>query len=194
VELVKDRASVMHYQAERGVFLKIYTGLPKYVNQLRTLFENGSFSYPKGRDGSFETTTYESNLPYALRFMIDNEIVGMSWVKVKAGKYRERPRSEKHCSTQIELDVEDFNDLECLPCEGPYSSIAPLRILSFDIECSADKGKFPQPQSDPIIQIANIVKVHGDTEPLVRNVFTLNTCAPIVGSQVHSFHNEQKLL
>lgn len=66
--------------------------------------------------------------------------------------------------------------------------------MSFDIECSADKGKFPQPQSDPIIQIANIVKVHGDTEPLVRNVFTLDTCAPIVGSRVSCFKSEQALL
>lgn len=36
--------------------------------------------------------------------------------------------------------------------------------------------------------------MHGDTEPLVRNVFTLGTCAPIVGSQVNSFRNEQQLL
>lgn len=32
VELVKDKASVMHYQSDKGTFLKIYTGLPKYVN------------------------------------------------------------------------------------------------------------------------------------------------------------------
>jgi DNA polymerase delta subunit 1 len=91
----------------------------------------------------FENVTYESNLPYALRFMIDNEIVGMSWIRVRAGKYRLRERSEKNCNTQYEIDVQDFNDVECLPCDGEYSKIAPLRILSFDIECSADKGKFP---------------------------------------------------
>lgn len=190
VELVKDKASVMHYQGEKATFIKIYTGLPRYVNQLRTLFENGSFTYPKGQDGTFESVTYESNLPYALRFMIDNEIVGMSWIRIKAGKYRPRLSSDKLCNTQYEIDVEDFNDVECLPCEGEYSKIAPLRILSFDIECSADKGRFPQAQSDPIIQIANIVKVHGESEPLVRNVFTLDTCAPIVGSQVNCFKSE----
>ena len=136
----------MHYQAEKGTFLKIYTGLPRYVNQLRTMFEQGNFTYPprSGNQGVFETITYESNLPYALRFMIDNEIVGMSWIMVAAGKYKQRLSADKMCNTQIELDVEDFNDIECLPCEGDYSKIAPLRILSFDIECSADKGKFPQ--------------------------------------------------
>lgn len=133
------------------------------------------------------SVTYESNLPYALRFMIDNEIVGMSWIRVNAGQYVIRPYSLKKSNAQIEIDIENFNDVECLPCEGDYSNIAPLRILSFDIECSADKGRFPQAQIDPIIQIANIVKIHGEKEPFVRNVFTLKECAPIVGSQVNSY-------
>jgi DNA polymerase delta subunit 1 len=38
-----------------------------------------------------------------------------------------------------------------MPCEGEYSKIAPLRILSFDIECAAEAGKFPQPNADPVI-------------------------------------------
>jgi DNA polymerase elongation subunit (family B) len=31
--------------------------------------------------------TYESNVLYALRFMIDNEIGGMTWVKIKKGTW-----------------------------------------------------------------------------------------------------------
>jgi DNA polymerase delta subunit 1 len=66
--------------------------------------------------------------------------------------------------------------------------------MSFDIECAAKKGKFPTPDQDPIIQIANIVKVHGESEPIIRNVFTLKSCAQIVGTKVHSFEKEQDLL
>ena len=99
VELITDKASVMHYQADKATFIKIYVSLPKYVNQLRSNFENGSFSYPKGNN-IFEQVTYESNLPYALRFMIDNEIGGMSWIKVPAGKYTVRTNyQEKLCTT-----------------------------------------------------------------------------------------------
>ncbi len=87
VELV-DKASVMHYQQGLGKFLKIYTTLPKFVNQLRSAFENSSFRFKSLM--IFSSVTYESNLPYALRFMIDNEIVGMSWIKVCGGKYRKR--------------------------------------------------------------------------------------------------------
>jgi DNA polymerase delta subunit 1 len=31
--------------------------------------------------------TYESNIPYALRFMVDKDIVGMGWFKINAGQY-----------------------------------------------------------------------------------------------------------
>lgn len=34
----------------------------------------------------------------------------------------------------------------------------------------------------------------GDTQPFIRNVFTLNSCSHIVGSQVLSFDDEAKLL
>ena len=36
--------------------------------------------------------------------------------------------------------------------------VAPLRILSFDIECAGRKGIFPEPEKDPVIQIANMVR------------------------------------
>jgi DNA polymerase elongation subunit (family B) len=39
--------------------------------------------------------------------------------------------------------------------------MAPLRILSFDIECAGRKGIFPEPDKDPVIQIASVVKVQG---------------------------------
>jgi len=55
--------------------------------------------------------------------------------------------------------VNNYNHVIGLPCEGEYSKIPPLRILSFDIECSAEAGKFPTAQTDPVIQIANIVKI-----------------------------------
>ena len=99
----------------------------------------------------------------------------------------------KTSTCQFEFDVIDFNHIEPIPLEIE-SKIAPLRILSFDIECSAAKGKFPTPDQDPVIQIANIVKVHGESEPIARNVFTLNSCAQIVGTHVMPFKKETDLL
>ena len=83
---------------------------------------------------------------------------------------------------QIELDVE-WDKLISHPPDGEWSKVAPLRILSFDIECAGRKGVFPEAIHDPVIQIANMVQVLGDTQPCIRNVFTLDTCDSIVGSQ-----------
>jgi DNA polymerase delta subunit 1 len=90
---------------------------------------------------------------------------------------------------QIELDVFDYRNIKALSVYE-NSKIAPLRILSFDIEVSTDGIKFPTPNKDPVIQIANIVKIHGEKEPFIRNVFTLKSCAQIVGTFVLSFEKE----
>ena len=57
---------------------------------------------------------------------------------------------------QIEVDVAWNNFISHEP-EGEWSDIAPFRILSFDIECAGRKGIFPEPEKDPVIQIANMV-------------------------------------
>lgn len=57
---------------------------------------------------------------------------------------------------QIELDV-SWEDFVSHAPEGDWSAIAPFRILSFDIECAGRKGIFPEPDKDPVIQIANMV-------------------------------------
>lgn len=94
---------------------------------------------------------------------------------------------------QLEVDVA-WNEFISHPPEGEWSKVAPFRILSFDIECAGRKGVFPEPNHDPVIQIANMVIKQGDAEPFIRNIFTLDTCAPIVGSQVFCFDKETILL
>lgn len=51
--------------------------------------------------------------------------------------------------------------------EGEWSDIAPFRILSFDIECAGRKGIFPEPEKDPVIQIANMV-IKQVRQPIVK--------------------------
>lgn len=38
--------------------------------------------------------------------------------------------------------------------KGEFSKMAPIRILSFDIECAGRKGHFPEPSHDPVIQVS----------------------------------------
>lgn len=137
---------------------------------------------------------------------------------------------------QYEVDI-GWTDFLSHPAEGEWQRIAPLRVLSFDIECAGRKGMplsvrfawhsgheytewyfeylicvawlhpwqspgitcclsgiFPEADKDPVIQIASMVQRQGETEPFIRTVFTLQSCASIVGSQILCFTQENKLL
>ncbi|CCO28431.1 DNA polymerase delta subunit 1 [Rhizoctonia solani AG-1 IB] len=132
-------------------------------------------------------------MPFELRFMVDREIVGMNWVEAPAGTYELRSNTQKISNCQIELNIR-YDLIKSYPAEGEWSKVAPLRILSFDIECAGRKGIFPEASIDPVIQIANMVTVQGESSPFVRNVFTLDDCAHIVGSDVISFKKEDAML
>jgi DNA polymerase delta subunit 1 len=117
----------------------------------------------------------------------------MSWVEVPAGQYRVIPQRERHSTCQIEAAVH-FRHLIAHPTDGEWAKMAPLRILSFDIECAGRKGIFPEPNVDPVIQIANVVTRYGEEKPFVRNVFCMDTCSQIVATQILSFDDEAKML
>lgn len=55
-------------------------------------------------------------------------------------------------------------------------------------------GVFPEPDKDPVIQIAAMVIRQGEAEPFARTIFTLKDCAPIVGTQVQCFNKEIEML
>ena len=104
--------------------------------------------------------TFESNIPYPLRFMVDKGLGGMGWFHIKAGEYKVRNNKESSC--QVELDCSESAIRE-LKCEGEWAKLAPLRVLSFDIECGAEHG-VPTADRDPIIQIACVCKTLAASE------------------------------
>ncbi|XP_062197531.1 DNA polymerase delta catalytic subunit isoform X2 [Phragmites australis] len=188
VELVQKQ-TIMHYQPHQfQPFLKIVVALPTMVASCRGILERGITIEGLG---SKSFLTYESNILFALRFMIDCNIVGGNWIEVPAGKYRKAARVMSYC--QLELDCL-YSDLVSHAAEGEYSKMAPFRILSFDIECAGRKGHFPEPTHDPVIQIANLVTLQGEGQPFVQNVMTLKSCSPIVGVDVRSFDTERDIL
>ena len=188
-------------------FLKVTLALPKLVPAARRILDQGLI-VPGLGDRSY--SAYESNIEYEIRFMIDMDVVGCNWIECPKGKYFLRKPSQHKTVThsgmtvygssnrptskcQIELDI-SYEDFISHAPEGEWQKIAPFRILSFDIECAGRKGIFPEAEHDPVIQIANMVINQGDAEPYIRNVFTLNGCSPIVGSDVRTFKDEAKLL
>ncbi|KAF9499463.1 hypothetical protein BDN71DRAFT_1442132 [Pleurotus eryngii] len=191
IEIIK-RKSLWGYLGDDVLpFLKLTLIQPRILPKLRGVFERGECSYQDLFPGPI--ATFESNIQFPLRFMIDAKVLGMNWIEVPAGKYKLKSDAEKKSHCQIEFEVK-YDQFISHPAEGEWSKIAPLRILSFDIECAGRKGIFPEAREDPVIQIANMVTRQGEQKPFIRNVFTLNSCSNIVGSQVISFDDERKLL
>ncbi|KAG8719881.1 DNA-directed DNA polymerase delta [Ceratobasidium sp. 394] len=189
IEMVQRRSLWSYRLNARGAdetspFLKIILTDPRSLPKVRDNYQD-LFPGP--------VITYESNIAYELRFMVDTKVVGMNWIEVPAGQYNMRPRDQKVSTCQLEFDVRYDAFISHAP-DGEWSKIAPLRILSFDIECAGRKGIFPEASIDPVIQIANMVTTQGETAPFVRNVFTLDDCAHIVGTDVISFKKEEAML
>uniref|UniRef100_A0A7S3QWA8 DNA polymerase n=1 Tax=Dunaliella tertiolecta TaxID=3047 RepID=A0A7S3QWA8_DUNTE len=189
------KASVWGYQeGKKKPFLKIVMAAPYLVAPCKGMLEMGIRVGDRTMGGCL---TYESNVRFALRFMIDKNVVGGNWVELPAGTYQLVPKDNKDnkgltwCSIEAHIRHEN---LISHPAEGEWSKIAPLRVLSFDIECAGRKGHFPDASIDPVIQIASMVTVQGESKPIVKNVMTLGSCASIVGAEVFAFDSEAELL
>ncbi|KIW21021.1 hypothetical protein PV08_01600 [Exophiala spinifera] len=178
---------------QKSPYLKITVTDPRFINRLRSAIEDGHANYKgmwKGVDSKILTF---DNIQYVLRFMIDTGITGMSWVEVPTQKYHVMPQHERQSNCQIEAYCH-YRDMVSLGNDGEWAKMAPLRILSFDIECAGRKGVFPEPNQDPVIQIANVVTRYGESKPFVRNVFVLDTCSLIVNTQIYEHDSESKML
>ena len=114
------------------------------------------------------------------------QIVGGNWIELPAGSYRRAEPDAQLSHAQIEVHTHYTTLVSHEPegaqsdtvdstamlvaasqrrCAAPHrtagnwSKLAPFRILSFDIECAGRKGHFPEPEHDPVIQIANMITV-----------------------------------
>lgn len=191
--VLKER--IYGYHGHRKVpFIKITMAIQRLIAPAKRLLEQG-FNCPGY--GQYGFQSYESNIDFEIRFMVDTGVVGCNWIEIPAGKYKVRDKensgSKLMSRCQIELDV-GWEDIVSHSPEGEWSKVAPFRILSFDIECAGRKGVFPEPDKDPVIQIANMVVRQGEHAPFIRNVFTKGSCAPVVGSQVLSYNTEEEML
>uniref|UniRef100_A0A8C0LXV5 DNA polymerase n=2 Tax=Canis lupus familiaris TaxID=9615 RepID=A0A8C0LXV5_CANLF len=189
VELCSRESMFGYHGHGPSPFLRITLALPRLVAPARRLLEQGIRVAGLGTP-SF--APYEANVDFEIRFMVDTDIVGCNWLELPAEKYILRPQG-KATLCQLEADVL-WSDVVSHPPEGQWQRIAPLRVLSFDIECAGRKGIFPEPERDPVIQICSLGLRWGEPEPFLRLALTLRPCAPILGAKVQSYEREEELL
>lgn len=198
------RQSIMNYTFKQaGQFIRIVMAMPQLVAGTRRELEQGM---PVPRSGTHCFETFESNCQFVLRYMVDRDIKGCSWLSIPAGSWKPRPFGggkpalpgasplAPTTHAQLEVDLHFSRLVAHAPDTKEWMHIAPIRILSFDIECSGRPGIFPEADKDAVIQIANHVVLQGTNEVVVKNIFCLKECAPISGAQVLSFETEADLL
>ncbi|VEL27494.1 unnamed protein product [Protopolystoma xenopodis] len=143
-------------------FIRITLALPRLIAPAKRILENG-FAFSNYSMQSY--SIFESNIDFEVRFMVDIGMMGCCWVEVPKGQYLLRlddPSSSrcenqtptdslayagpkispqpKQTRCQIELDIA-WDSLQAHPSEkAEWSHIAPIRVLSFDIECAGRKG------------------------------------------------------
>jgi len=194
---IVTKSTIYGFQGNKMIpYIKITLAIPKLIAASKRLMEKGEVKVPG--IGDFIGRPFEANIDFEIRFMADSQVVGCNWIELPAGCWTLRDKNKKGeqgytSRSQLEVDIAWDKFISHAP-EGEWSKVAPVRILSFDIECAGRKGIFPEPEKDPVIQIANMVVRQGEKEPFIRNVFTLDTCAQIVGSHVISCVKENELL
>lgn len=190
---IVSKTDLKFYNDIKEKFVKITMESPKFISCLRDMFENSEMHDLKKKGFHFDNKTFESKVSFPLRYMIDRGIVGMSWITLPKNTYKLRDTYISNC--QIELVVSYLSITAHLP-EKEYAKIAPIRILSFDIEAAAKGGHFPQASKDPIIQISNYCIEFGknNNEPFVNYLFSLYDCADIPGAVVYNFQKEDEML
>jgi DNA polymerase delta subunit 1 len=102
---------------------------------------------------------YEANIEPLLRFLHRTGIQSAGWIDTGSICIHQYLNNTKY-----DLFCQDWKTLKPVECD----EIAPLRIMSFDIECYSADGSFPNPnKSDNVIfQIAMTTKTFGSsTEP-----------------------------
>ncbi len=192
VEIV-NRKSTEGYRTTGSPFFKITVALPGHVALLRTILEKGVLIGAS----TFAFQTYESSTVFASRFMIDIDMMGCSWVTVPASKYVLIEPYAQTSTSQIELAV-NYKDIVAHQPTGDWLKFAPLRILSFDIECYKVGGEFPSADvaRNMVTQISNIVVTFdGNSQrPVTSNVFTLGTCDSVGELDIRMCLSEEELL
>lgn len=126
---------------------------------------------------------YESNIDPVLRFMHVSGCSSTGWI--------DPGLCEPDIKTTCDINLWAPNWRFIQPVTR--DDIAPLRIMSFDIECYSSTGAFPDPRNpqDVVFQIGMTTKEFGNDEWLDRKCLCLKQTS---GPDLESFETERELL
>lgn len=163
---------------ELSRFLKVEFKTHRALRSFAYCVENNKHSELAG------CKMYESNIDPVLRFMHVSGCTSTGWIDPGLCE----PDAESTC--EVNLWAPNWRFITPLPRDD----FAPLRIMSFDIECYSSTGAFPDPKNphDVVFQIGMTTKEFGKgDESMIRRCLCLKKTA---GPDVECFETERELL
>ena len=119
-------------------FLKIKTNTKKTWTTLRNVCLNEDTSLPIPYKDQ-HLRVFEANIDPILRFFHIREIKPAGWIHIDEDAWSDSENSSTTTSIQCIADMDDVHPAPPIV----QLSVAPLRILSWDIECTSSHGDFP---------------------------------------------------
>jgi len=144
----------------------------------RTFKEFRSATYSLQRE---KWRIYEANLDPILRFMHVSGCTSTGWIHIS----EEMDDPDTRCDLNLRGILSPVKDKD---------SVAPLKVMSFDIECYSSTGNFPDPKipGDCVFQIGMTTREFGKgDESMIRRCLCLKQTE---GGDCESFETERELL
>ncbi|MHA1684271.1 MAG: DNA polymerase domain-containing protein [Promethearchaeota archaeon] len=136
-------------------------------------------------------TTYESNIPFVLRFGVDYDISGMGWVYSGPRAWKPIPvwDPDRKSKCQIEVFIDEYSihpDVsldEIIVGKPTWQQMAPMVWVFFDDEMAGrNPNRMPRPNNlgDLICQSGVVMFRQNEKEPFESCIFSLGGSEPLL--------------
>jgi DNA polymerase elongation subunit (family B) len=193
------------YRKDTTCFIKVPVAYPDLIRKCLVLLQDYAGGPRKTKDGQTyikkpwlcqelmnevnplegELAPFEAKLEFTMRFNLDRGLCPQRWVKVKAGSYQIVKPNDRISYCQREFSV-PYEELDPIDIPADMVDVVSRKVnLVFDIETkTGEKGRFPKPETEPVIIICASVFVDAPDTPAERAVagrhakfvFCLNQC------------------
>jgi DNA polymerase elongation subunit (family B) len=189
MDIVERMAAEGFTNEKQFLFARLVFNNNVAMNKYRFLFEESELSIPSVTTRPTSFKTYEANISPMLRCFHIRKISGCSWVEVNKYNMIEGDSKESYCQVEIRVDWREVNPIV-------KTQNAPLRIMSFDLECLSTDGGFPQARraGDKILQIGSTYTYLGESTPYRQHIVCLNETDPLDNIIVESYNDERDLV
>lgn len=105
VSYITSHKSIMGYDTPHTSFFKVMVAMPNLIPTLKRIMEDGIDLAGVTVQGDNQYSAFECNVPFVLRYMIDQDISGAGWLTMPARTYqlREASRKQTHCQVRRTL-------------------------------------------------------------------------------------------